>query len=99
MLLKSELRRGLILLFAGLVPGPVTLPLIIGGIQLTSPGSSWYYAVVGLILLGTASLLALHCIEALWLFAAAIVGTTIWGCGRSDSISGRWFRVWHPSWS
>ncbi|HBC83277.1 MAG TPA: hypothetical protein DC012_15300, partial [Escherichia sp.] len=53
--------------------------LLIGGVWLVAVGGSWYYPVAGLIMLGVAWLLWRSKRAALWLYAALLLGTMIWG--------------------
>jgi quinoprotein glucose dehydrogenase len=54
------------------------LALAVGGAWLIVLGGSWYYLVAGLAMTATAALLVAHRREALWLYAAVVLGTLAW---------------------
>ncbi|WP_264784284.1 LPXTG cell wall anchor domain-containing protein, partial [Gluconacetobacter azotocaptans] len=56
----------------------IGLYLLAGGVWLTALGGSAYYVVAGLMLLVTAGLLFRRRQEALWVYAALLIGTMIW---------------------
>lgn len=55
------------------------LYLLIGGGWLVAIGGSWYYPIAGLAMLGVALLLWRSNRSALWLYAALLLATMIWG--------------------
>lgn len=55
------------------------LYLLIGGGWLVAIGGSWYYPIAGLVMLGVAWMLWRSKRAALWLYAALLLGTMIWG--------------------
>ena len=55
------------------------LYLLIGGVWLVAIGGSWYYPIAGLVMLGVAWMLLRSKRAALWLYAALLLGTMIWG--------------------
>jgi len=76
--MPSTGRTPLILWIVGIcliVPG---LALLAGGIWLASLGGSWYYIVAGLVFIATGILLIIRRREALWLYAAFVLGTLAW---------------------
>jgi len=54
-----------------------------GGGWLIALGGSWYYAIAGVALLVTALLLFRRSPMALWLYAALVLGTLLWGLWES----------------
>lgn len=52
--------------------------LAVGGAWLIGLGGSWYYLLAGLGMLATAALIVLGRREALWLYAALVLGTLAW---------------------
>ncbi|WP_421931328.1 glucose/quinate/shikimate family membrane-bound PQQ-dependent dehydrogenase [Phenylobacterium sp.] len=65
-------------LAAGALLGLVGLAMGVGGAQLIALGGSWYYLIAGLAVLASGVLLAARKAEALWLFAAVVLGTLVW---------------------
>ncbi|EHL9594205.1 pyrroloquinoline quinone-dependent dehydrogenase [Salmonella enterica subsp. enterica serovar Newport] len=55
------------------------LYLLIGGVWLVAIGGSWYYPIAGLVMLVVAGLLWRSKRAALWLYAALLLATMIWG--------------------
>ena len=55
------------------------LYLLIGGVWLVAIGGSWYYPIAGLVMLGVTVLLWRRKQSALWLYAALLLATMIWG--------------------
>ena len=55
------------------------LILLAGGIYLAVLGGSWYYIIAGLFFIATAVLLQKLKSSALFVYAALILGTVIWG--------------------
>ena len=55
------------------------LYLLIGGGWLVAIGGSWYYPIAGIVMLGVAGLLWRSKRSALWLYAALLLATMIWG--------------------
>ncbi len=55
------------------------LYLLIGGVWLAAIGGSWYYPIAGLVMLGVTVLLWRRKQSALWLYAALLLATMIWG--------------------
>lgn len=58
--------------------GVLGLVLGVGGAQLVLLGGSPYFLIAGLVFLGTALLLFLRRVEALWLYGLFILGSLIW---------------------
>ena len=54
------------------------LVLLAGGLWLTFLGGSFYYVVIGLLFIAFAILLGKCSVSAIWLYAALMLGTTIW---------------------
>lgn len=54
------------------------VPILAGGLWLIALGGSWYYALAGLGLIGTATLLFRRAMAAVWIYLATYVGTVIW---------------------
>ncbi|MCH2005490.1 glucose/quinate/shikimate family membrane-bound PQQ-dependent dehydrogenase [Acinetobacter ursingii] len=54
------------------------LVLLAGGLWLTFLGGSFYYVVIGLLFIVFAILLGKRSVSAIWLYAALMLGTTIW---------------------
>ncbi|MCU4350606.1 glucose/quinate/shikimate family membrane-bound PQQ-dependent dehydrogenase [Acinetobacter ursingii] len=54
------------------------LVLLAGGLWLTFLGGSFYYVVIGLLFIAFAILLGKRSVSAIWLYAALMLGTTIW---------------------
>ncbi|WP_343682985.1 glucose/quinate/shikimate family membrane-bound PQQ-dependent dehydrogenase [Acinetobacter baylyi] len=57
----------------------IGLFLLVGGIWLTVLGGSFYYVIAGLALLIFAWLLLKRSSTSIWLYAALMLGTTLWG--------------------
>lgn len=57
----------------------IGLFLLVGGIWLTALGGSFYYVIAGLALLIFAWLLLKRSSTSIWLYAALMLGTTLWG--------------------
>ncbi len=55
------------------------LYLLIGGAWLVVLGGSWYYPIAGLVMLGVTVMLFRGKRAALWLYAALLLATMIWG--------------------
>ena len=55
------------------------LYLLAGGIWLVALGGSWYYPIAGLVMIGVTVLLLRGKRSALWLYAALLLATMIWG--------------------
>jgi len=55
------------------------LYLLIGGVWLVAIGGSWYYPIAGVVMLGVALMLWRSKQSALWLYAALLLATMIWG--------------------
>src|SRR5690606_39112942 len=55
------------------------LYLLIGGVWLVAIGGSWYYPIAGLVMVGVTVLLLRRKRSALWLYAALLLATMIWG--------------------
>lgn len=55
------------------------LYLLIGGVWLVAIGGSWYYPIAGLVMVGVTVLLLRRKQSALWLYAALLLATMIWG--------------------
>ncbi|NVN13473.1 membrane-bound PQQ-dependent dehydrogenase, glucose/quinate/shikimate family, partial [Nguyenibacter vanlangensis] len=60
----------------------IGLYLLAGGVWLTALGGSLYYVVAGIMLLVTAVLLLRRRQEALWVYAALLIGTMVWAVGE-----------------
>ena len=54
------------------------LVLLAGGLWLTFLGGSFYYVVIGLLFIAFAILLGKRSVSAIWLYAALMLGTTLW---------------------
>ena len=66
----------------GVIVALIGLTLLILGIRLIGLGGSWYYAIAGVVLIGSgACLIACRC-EGLWLYGLVIVGTLVWALGE-----------------
>ncbi|GBQ90114.1 PQQ-dependent membrane-bound glucose dehydrogenase [Gluconacetobacter johannae DSM 13595] len=74
---SSQGLRPIVAITAG-VCALIGLYLLAGGVWLTALGGSAYYVVAGLMLLVTAGLLFRRRQEALWVYAALLIGTMIW---------------------
>src|SRR6218665_880780 len=61
----------------------IALPLIVGGVYLITLGGSWYYALAGLALLGTAVLLFRRSRWGVWLYVATFAATVAWALWES----------------
>ncbi|WP_368565662.1 outer membrane protein assembly factor BamB family protein, partial [Acinetobacter bereziniae] len=55
------------------------LVLLIGGIWLAALGGSWYYIIAGILFIATAILLRKLSSSALYVYAALVLGTVVWG--------------------
>ena len=71
--------RRLIVTLTALFAALCGLYLLIGGGWLVAIGGSWYYPIAGLVMLGVAWMLWRSKRAALWLYAALLLGTMIWG--------------------
>ena len=63
---------------SGVIFGLLGLVLLAGGIWLVALGGSAYYLVAGIGVAATGALLFAGRLEALWLYALVLLGTTIW---------------------
>ncbi|STP22063.1 glucose dehydrogenase [Escherichia coli] len=79
--------RRLLVTLTALFAALCGLYLLIGGGWLVAIGGSWYYPIAGLVMLGVAWMLWRSKRAALWLYAALLLGTMIWGR------LGSWFRL------
>ena len=75
---KSQQSRLLVTLTA-LFAAFCGLYLLAGGAWLVALGGSWYYPVAGLVMLGVTVMLFRGKRSALWLYAALLLATMIWG--------------------
>ncbi|WP_446918006.1 glucose/quinate/shikimate family membrane-bound PQQ-dependent dehydrogenase [Klebsiella pneumoniae] len=75
---KSQQSRLLVTLTA-LFAAFCGLYLLIGGAWLVVLGGSWYYPIAGLVMLGVTVMLFRGKRAALWLYAALLLATMIWG--------------------
>ena len=75
---KSQQSRLLVTLTA-LFAAFCGLYLLIGGAWLVVLGGSWYYPIAGLVMLGVTVMLLRGKRAALWLYAALLLATMIWG--------------------
>lgn len=57
----------------------IALYSLVGGVWLATLGGSWYYAVLGLVLLACAGLLWRNRETGLWLYALVLAATVVWG--------------------
>ncbi|EEX8936806.1 quinoprotein glucose dehydrogenase [Escherichia coli] len=71
--------RRLLVTLTALFAALCGLYLLIGGGWLVAIGGSWYYPISGLVMLGVAWMLWRSKRAALWLYAALLLGTMIWG--------------------
>ncbi|EOY8815002.1 PQQ-binding-like beta-propeller repeat protein [Escherichia coli] len=71
--------RRLLVTLTALFAALCGLYLLIGGGWLVAIGGSWYYPIAGLVMLGVAWMLWRSKRAALWLYAALLLGTMIWG--------------------
>jgi quinoprotein glucose dehydrogenase len=55
------------------------LVLFIGGVWLAALGGSWYYIIAGILFIATAILLRKLSSSALYVYAALVLGTVVWG--------------------
>ncbi|MGE5157770.1 MAG: PQQ-binding-like beta-propeller repeat protein, partial [Gemmatimonas sp.] len=74
----TTVRRAPLLTLTWLVVALMGIALVAGGAWLAMLGGSLYYLIAGIALLLTAALLALRRPEALWLYAALLLGTMGW---------------------
>ncbi|MEB3753669.1 glucose/quinate/shikimate family membrane-bound PQQ-dependent dehydrogenase [Acinetobacter sp. MD2(2019)] len=65
--------------FTAVVLAVIGLILLGGGLYLGALGGSIYYVITGLVLLIAAILLVRRSANALWMYAALMLGTTVWG--------------------
>mgnify|MGYP001142620036 FL=1 len=72
-------RSGILVILTALFAAFCGLWLLIGGVWLVSLGGSWYYPIAGIIMLGVTALLWRRKRSALWLYAALLLATMIWG--------------------
>lgn len=79
-----NIKQGLrpVLAITAVVYALVGLYLLAGGIWLTALGGSLYYLIAGALLLVTAVLLLRRRQEALWVYAALLIGTMVWAVGE-----------------
>ncbi len=71
--------RRLLVTLTALFAALCGLYLLIGGGWLVAIGGSWYYPIAGLVMLSVAWMLWRSKRAALWLYAALLLGTMIWG--------------------
>lgn len=57
----------------------IALYSLVGGVWLATLGGSWYYAVLGIVLLACAGLLWRNRETGLWLYALVLAATVVWG--------------------
>ncbi|OZI43140.1 glucose/quinate/shikimate family membrane-bound PQQ-dependent dehydrogenase [Bordetella genomosp. 4] len=57
----------------------IALYSLVGGVWLATLGGSWYYAVLGIVLLVCAGLLWRNRETGLWLYALVLAATVVWG--------------------
>ncbi|OZI50695.1 glucose/quinate/shikimate family membrane-bound PQQ-dependent dehydrogenase [Bordetella genomosp. 4] len=57
----------------------IALYSLVGGVWLATLGGSWYYAVLGIVLLVCAGLLWSNRETGLWLYALVLAATVVWG--------------------
>jgi quinoprotein glucose dehydrogenase len=57
---------------------PIGLFLLGGGFWLIALGGSWYYALTGAAVLGSAYLMWRGSMLGIWLYVAMLIGTVIW---------------------
>ncbi|MDQ2081976.1 membrane-bound PQQ-dependent dehydrogenase, glucose/quinate/shikimate family [Xanthobacteraceae bacterium Astr-EGSB] len=69
---------GVLALTAAVLSALSGLFFIVGGVWLIVVGGSWYYVIAGVVLLLTTFLLLRRRAEALWLYAAIVIGTLVW---------------------
>ncbi|MBP0443822.1 glucose/quinate/shikimate family membrane-bound PQQ-dependent dehydrogenase [Roseomonas sp. SSH11] len=74
----QEARRGYGPAIMAILLGLLGLGAAGGGLWLAALGGSWYYLVVGLLMLATALLLWRRSSSALWLYALLTLGTLAW---------------------
>ncbi|MDA9420752.1 MULTISPECIES: hypothetical protein [Bradyrhizobium] len=73
------------------------LGLTAGGVWLAVLGGSIYYLVAGILLLLTSWLLARRRAEALWVYAALLLGTMAWAISEAcPSLRAVWLRTSGP---
>src|SRR5579871_245816 len=70
--------RAPLLMLTAIVMALMGVMLLAGGIWLAALGGSPYYAIAAIALMISAWLLATRRAEALWLYAALLLGTMIW---------------------
>lgn len=70
--------RSWLTLLTGILVALIGAALTIGGIQLVSLGSTWYYLLAGLGLLGSGILYAMGRREGWWLYALVFAATFLW---------------------
>jgi len=75
---RSGPAHATLLRITGLVLGLLGLGTAAAGLYLVTLGGSWYYLLAGLAIAATAMLLWKRRVEALWLYAAIVLGTVIW---------------------
>jgi len=57
----------------------IALYSLVGGVWLATLGGSWYYAVLGIVLVACAGLLWRNRETGLWLYALVLAATVVWG--------------------
>lgn len=76
--MEPRMKARPIMLFTAIAAALIGLALVIGGVWLAALGGSPYYLIAGLVLFAVAALLWRARPEALWLYAALLLGTLIW---------------------
>jgi Glucose dehydrogenase len=71
--------------FTVVVMAIFALVLLIGGIWLAVLGGSWYYIIAGLLMLASAIYLRKIQNSSLYIYAALMLGTVIWGLWEAGS--------------
>ena len=75
---RSRPATSMLLRITAIVLGLIGLGTAAAGLYLVVLGGSWYYLLAGLAMAATAVLLWQARVEALWLYAAVVLGTVIW---------------------
>ena len=65
-------------LITGIIIIAVGTVMLVAGIWLAKLGGSWYYWIAGAALLITGAMLLTRRVHALWVYAALLLGTTLW---------------------
>ncbi|HEY3681349.1 MAG TPA: membrane-bound PQQ-dependent dehydrogenase, glucose/quinate/shikimate family [Bradyrhizobium sp.] len=78
MIATVSMKRAPLLALTVIVMALMAVFLVAGGIWLAMLGGSSYYLIAGVAVLATAWLLAAGRAEALWMYAALLLGTMIW---------------------